>query len=319
MLLIDTVFKRWAKTTRDRLIRGLRSELHAVSREQIALSSELAAVRAELSAARRELADLRTEVHGETRAARLLAELGSLSTLTQADRTGDVTVQGALGYLSWESSVAAYRPAFQLAIDYLRSVQVRGPILEFGTCTGFTARQICELMNSRLFDEHLYLYDSFEGLPETTGTPDEHSYEVSANKVWHKGAMAVPPRYEEKIWDTLIKHRPAETLHLIKGFYDQTLDAGLPREKCSLIHVDCDIYTSTKYVLTKLAERDLFQDGCVVMFDDWNCNRASPKMGERRALAEFLQEFPRWTCSQWFCYGWNAMAFIFHDGDVRRA
>lgn len=300
MFLIDAVFKRWAKSTRDRLVRGLRSELTAV--------------RGELAAVRGELGELRTEVSATSR---LLAETGTISTLTPAARNGDVTVQGAMGYFSWESSVAAYRPAFQLAIDYLRSVQMRGPIVEFGTCTGFTARQICELMNSRHFDEHLYLYDSFEGLPETTGTPDEHSYEVVANKVWHKGAMAMPPRYEQKVWDSLVKHRPAEKLHLIKGFYDRTLDAGLPRQKCSLIHVDCDIYTSSKYVLTKLAERDLFQDGCVVMFDDWNCNRASPNMGERRALAEFLKENPRWTCSQWFHYGWNATAFIFHDGNVK--
>ena len=127
---------------------------------------------------------------------------------------------------------------------------------------------------------------------------------------------AVPPRYEERIWDALIQVRPPEKLHIVKGFYDTTLDAGLPIEKCSLIHIDCDIYTSTRYVLEKLAEKNLYQDGCVVMFDDWNCNRVNPNMGERRALREFLQANPRWTCSQWFSYGWNGMAFILHDGDV---
>lgn len=320
MFRLDSTVKNWAKRARDHATRGLRSELADTRRE-------LAAVRAEAAEAahrnalalqqvHEELARVRATQDAGARASQLLAETGLHSTLTQADRSGDVTVQGALGYLSWEASVAAYRPAFQLAIDYLRSVEVRGPVVEFGTCTGFTARQVCELMNSRRFDEHLYMYDSFEGLPETTGTPDEHSYEVSTNRVWHKGAMAVPPGYEAKIREALVKLRPAEKLHMVKGFYDQTLDTGLPREKCSLIHVDCDIYTSAKFVLTKLAERDLFQDGCVVMFDDWNCNRASPHMGERRALAEFLRENPRWTCSPWFGYGWNAMAFIFHDGAV---
>jgi hypothetical protein len=235
---------------------------------------------------------------------------------TPQGRHGDVTRIGAIGFPSWEDSVAAYRPAFERVIDYLRSVQCRGPVVEFGTCTGFTARTICDLMNSRDFEEHLYMYDSFEGLPETTGTPDEQSYEVQTNKVWHSGAMAVPPRYEEKIWEALVTVRPAEKLHIVKGFYDQTLDAGLPNEKCSLIHIDCDIYTSTKYVLEKLAEKDLYQDGCVIMFDDWNCNRANPNMGERRALREFLEKFPRWTCSPWFAYGWNAMAFILHDANV---
>jgi hypothetical protein len=325
MFLLDSVLKSWAKRARDRVVRGLRSELADVRRELAGLRRELAAAgeadRALAAAVREvqdELARVRTAAEAAGRANEVLAETGLLSTLTQADRTGDVTVQGAMGYPSWEAAVAAYRPAFRAALDYLRSACVRGPVVEFGTCTGFTARQFCELMNARDFDEHLYLYDSFEGLPETTGTPDEGSYEVAANKVWHKGSMAVPPGYEEKIREALLRIRPAEKVHLVKGFFDRTLDAGLPREKCSLVHVDCDVYTSAKYVLTKLADRDLFQDGCVVLFDDWNCNRANPAMGERRALAEFLRENPRWTCSPWFAYGWNATAFVFHDGDAAR-
>src|SRR5262249_29870449 len=134
--------------------------------------------------------------------------------------------------------------------------------------------------------------------------------------VWYPGAMAMPPGYEEEIRKVLATSRPAEKIHVVKGFYDRTLDTELPREKCSLVHVDCDIYTSVKYVLNKLAEKDLFQDGCVVMFDDYNCNRANPNMGERRALTEFLAQNPRWTCSAWFAYGWHAQAFIFHDRDA---
>jgi hypothetical protein len=52
------------------------------------------------------------------------------------------------------------------------------------------------------------------------------------------------------------------------------------------------------------------------MFDDWNCNRANPNMGERRALAEFFRENPRWTGTPWFAYGWSARAYIFHDGNA---
>jgi hypothetical protein len=320
-----------AQRTRDRLVRGLRSELADARAEITALRRELdevrtdalslanrnalAAAQAAVGGLHKEIARVRAEVEPGHRANRVLADIGVLVNLSQADRVGDVTVQGAMGYLSWESAVAAYRPAFQAAIDYLRSVGARGPVVEFGTCTGFTARLVCDLMNTREFDEHLYLYDSFEGLPETTGTPDETSYEVRERKVWYRGSMAVPPGYEDRILEALHKVRPVDRIHLVKGFFDQTLDTGLPKQKCSLIHIDCDIYTSTKYVLDRLAEKDLFQDGCVVMFDDFNCNRANPNMGERRALAEFLAEHPRWTCSPWFTYGWHAQAFFFHDRD----
>jgi hypothetical protein len=56
-----------------------------------------------------------------------------------------------------------------------------------------------------------------------------------------------------------------------------------------------------------------FQDGCVILFDDWNCNRASPNYGERRAFREFMQEQNDFTSSAWFTYGYNGAAFILHD------
>ena len=311
----ETLFTGWGKRVRNRAFRGPMTELQQAQREIAALRREVAAVRAEAAEALR-LAREQTEPISRGVLANDVLEKAGWLVNTPQGRYGDVTRIGAIGFLSWEDSVASYRPAFERVIDYLRSVQCDGPVVEFGTCTGFTARTICDLMNSRGFDQHLYMYDSFEGLPETTGTPDEQSYEVRSNKVWHLGAMAVPARYEERIWDALIKVRPAEKLHIAKGFYDKTLDNGLPIEKCSLIHIDCDIYTSTKYVLEKLAEKNLYQDGCVVMFDDWNCNRANPNMGERRALREFLEKYPRWTCSEWFSYGWNGMAMILHDGNA---
>lgn len=336
MFGIKTLFTGWGKTVRNRALRGPMSELKRAHAEIARLTAEADRFRSELAEARHTLAVTQNLAHEARQIALdalqkqreqeapiglgvlandVLEKVGLLVNTPQG-RGGDVTRIGAIGFPSWEDSVASYRPAFERAIDYLRSVQCVGPVLEFGTCTGFTARTICDLMNSRGFDQHLYMYDSFEGLPETTGTPDEQSYEVKSNKVWHLGAMAVPPRYEDKIWNALIQVRPAEKLHIVKGFYDATLDNGLPDEKCSLIHIDCDIYTSTKYVLEKLAEKDRYQDGCVVMFDDWNCNRSNPNMGERRALREFLERFPRWTCSQWFSYGWNGMAMIFHDGNA---
>src|SRR5258707_196481 len=82
----------------------------------------------------------------------------------------------------------AYRPASQLALDLLRSGQIQGQVVEFGTCTGFTARLLCELLVSRQYDADLYMYDSFTGLPDMVGTPDESSYDVKHNKVWYKGS-----------------------------------------------------------------------------------------------------------------------------------
>lgn len=347
MILLNGRLRWLMMRLRDRFVRGLR---HDVAENR----GHLGQVRGDLAEAQRRLAETRQRldklsaavavlcqeldttrtatdrvaqaarelVEGRTdsgdRANKALAETGFLVNLTPAQRAGDGTLQGALGYPTWEQSVAEYRPAFQRAIDYLRGEKVYGPVVEFGTCTGFTARIICELLVGRSFDVDVYLYDSFEGLPDMTGTPDEHSYDVAANGSWFKGAMSVPAGYEEHVRQVLATIRPADRVHIVKGFYEQTLDAALPTQKCSLVHVDCDIYTSSKYVLSKLAEKDLLQDGCVLMFDDWNCNRASPDMGERRALAEFLAENPRWACTPWFFYGWNGHAAFLHDRHAGR-
>ncbi|MDB5306333.1 MAG: hypothetical protein JWO38_535 [Gemmataceae bacterium] len=334
MLILDGMVKRLLKKTRNHLLRGLladtaenRARLAAVQAQLAGTQSQLTDTLARLEAAVRDLDAARAEIQGVreefgprgvlgARANKVLAETGVLVNLSPEDRCGDGTLMGAMGYLSWETSVAAYRPAFQTAIDLLRSGGVVGPVVEFGTCTGFTSRIICELLAARQFDVEFYMYDSFLGLPEMTGTPDETSYDVSVNRWWYKGAMAVPEGYEEHVRAVTGAIRSASKVRVVKGFFEETLDAHLPTVPCSLIHVDCDIYSSAKYVLTKLGQRDLFQDGCVVMFDDWNCNRANPNMGERRAWAEFLRENPRWTCTPWFAYGWNAQAFILHDSRV---
>ncbi len=39
-------------------------------------------------------------------------------------------------------------------------------------------------------------------------------------------------------------------------------------------------------MLDRLLDFNLLKDGTLLVFDDFNCNRANPKMGERRALAE---------------------------------
>lgn len=145
---------------------------------------------------------------------------------------------------------------------------------------------------------------------------DSTSYEVSANKFWLKGSMAVENDMPSKIHRSLSQFLAPERVHIVKGFFEDTLDKHLPKGKASLVHFDCDLYSSSKLVMDKLLERDLFQDGCVVLFDDFNCNHANPKMGQRRVLLEMLQSQQRWTCSPWFSYSWHGQAFFFHDNHV---
>ena len=58
-----------------------------------------------------------------------------------------------------------------------------------------------------------------------------------------------------------------------------------------MVHLDCDLYSSTSEVLEQLFSRKLLAEGSVVCFDDWNCNRSSPRFGQRRAWREAVEKY----------------------------
>ncbi len=129
--------------------------------------------------------------------------------------------------------------------------------------------------------------------------PDDFLKQFGQPHYWH-----IRDRLSEVIRpDRIIVH---------KGYYSESLKRPL-NLKASILHIDCDLYQSTVEVLWMLHEQDTMQDGTVVLFDDWNCNKASPNYGERRAWAEYLSKQDRFTATPWFTYGYNGAAFILHD------
>jgi hypothetical protein len=205
-----------------------------------------------------------------------------------------------------------YGEAFRKAFEFLVGTGIRGDILEFGTFKGYTARLIATLIREFRYPGKLYLFDSFGGLPEIGSPIDQQSHEVAANKVWFQGQMALPTGIVHSIRNALQKIIPASQLVILEGYYEETVGAHLPASKAALIHIDCDLYSSTKCVLEKVLSKGILQDGCVIMFDDFNANRANPLMGERRALAEVVGARDDFRYSLFFSYGYHGQAFFIH-------
>ncbi len=223
------------------------------------------------------------------------------------------------GYYSFDRAQAVYGEAFRRCFDYVVGSGIKGDIFEFGTMRGFTARIIANLMREYNSKSHLFLFDSFEGLPDIESEIDQSCYEVAVNKAWFKGQMSLPAGIERKIQKELLQKIPYSQLTIVKGYFEKTLDEYLPKSKASIIHIDCDLYSSAKLVLDKIVEKELIQDGCVILFDDWNCNRANPEMGERKALKDSrLSDKSRFDYSLFFTYGWHAQAFFVHDKEAIR-
>lgn len=129
--------------------------------------------------------------------------------------------------------------------------------LEFGVYQGDTLRLIAEHMPVTGFD-------SYEGLPEDwrEGFP--------------KGKFACEPP------DDL----PANTT-LIVGRYEDTLPAFDFFGRVDLVHIDCDLYSSTVTVLQHI--RPCLGWGTYVVFDEFHgYPGASARNGEWRAWNEFV-------------------------------
>ncbi|MET4426399.1 TylF/MycF/NovP-related O-methyltransferase [Bradyrhizobium sp. RT3a] len=212
-----------------------------------------------------------------------------------------------------------HEEAYKRALEFVTIGGIPGAVMEFGVLGGWSARILIEIMRDIFNLNNLYLFDSFEGLPEYESAIDRNSYEIAGRNVW-SDKMKFPADllkqfgqpHQWHIRDRLSEVIRPERILVRKGFYSDTLKDP-PREKVSVAHIDCDLYQSTIEVLEGLHRGNCLQDGTVLLFDDWNCNKANPNYGERRALREFLERQRDFTATPWFTYGWAGAAYILHE------
>ncbi len=162
----------------------------------------------------------------------------------------------------YEQNLLTARP-FHSDLDLLsHAIKIAiqpGLILEFGVASGRTISHIANQLTS-----NIYGFDSFEGLPESWRSGFEKGSFAG-------GIPSVPPNVQ-----------------LIKGWFKDTLPGFLAdhTEQVSLLHVDCDIYSSTKTILDLLAPR--LHAGSVIVFDEY-WNYPGWRQNEHKAFLEFLK------------------------------
>ncbi|MBF0269680.1 MAG: class I SAM-dependent methyltransferase [Alphaproteobacteria bacterium] len=199
---------------------------------------------------------------------------------------------------------------------------VRGHIAEFGTMSGKTAEVLAfgVAHGEKLFHSHnvlsqtigkeLHLFDSFEGLPKIDNAADVDSPHVR-DGVWGSGSCkGVSPEALREITERHLS--PGGRIKIFEGWYSETVPALDKNTLYALIHVDCDLYSSAMDVLDNLFSRHMIARGAYVFFDDYNCNCADPKFGERRAWAECVDKF-HIKFSDEGSYGLLSHKFIVHD------
>lgn len=124
-----------------------------------------------------------------------------------------------------------------------RLCNIEGLRLEFGTRFGTSARILQEKGTRPLF-----AFDSFEGLPTAWHTVPKGAYSTGG--------------YVPDLGDSI---------HPVVGWYSESLPPFIQHntDPIRLLHIDCDLYSSTKDVFDQVYDR--LRPGTVIIFDEyWN-------------------------------------------------
>ncbi|GAA6134379.1 hypothetical protein NBRC116188_11680 [Oceaniserpentilla sp. 4NH20-0058] len=138
-----------------------------------------------------------------------------------------------------------------------------GLCAEFGVFKGVTIR----MMANKLPSQKFYGFDSFTGFPDDGRTDWQHDFSL-------QGKLPDVPK----------------NVTLIQGYFEDTLEAFVAEHKdeCfALMHIDCDIYSSTKTIFNIC--KPMIKPGCIIVFDEL-LHYSGFENHEMLAFYEFLSE-----------------------------
>lgn len=171
-----------------------------------------------------------------------------------------IALQSTAKYVSLKmSATKSYANKFDLYDGVCSSLGLDGLWMEFGVYRGVSINYF-----STKTEKIIYGFDSFEGLPEFWRDGFE------------KGCFAVNKLPKVK-----------NNVELVKGWFDETLPYFLERHESTIafLHVDCDLYSSTKIIFDLCAEK--VRPGTVIVFDEY-FNYPGWESGEFKAFQEFI-------------------------------
>ncbi len=249
--------------------------------------------------------------------------------------SGKIAVQLPDEHWSRQEVVTALHSG--VAKSYVRGVE--GDVAEFGTFTGFSAQVLSAGIRdtNRIYEnkfarigivgkKRLHLFDSFEGLPETSAPADQTS-PLYESGLWRKGAFNasshktldpnvtlssdMPVMDPKQLALMCASFLPAEDIFTYQGWFSDTVPKLDKQLKFAMLHIDCDLYSSTIDVLENLILGNHISNGALIYFDDWNCNLGSPEFGERKAWDEIVEKY-KVKFSPEGPYGFFGHSLIYH-------
>lgn len=165
-----------------------------------------------------------------------------------------------------------------------RSLALSGDVCEFGVAQGATSALLGDFI--RKTNKNLWLFDSFEGLPQPTEKDIliDDIFELK-DMNHYQGTMSYP--------ETVVRNRlaaiqfPSDRTKIKKGFIEDTIkDVDLPETVC-FAYIDFDFYLPIITALNDLHHR--LAPGGSMIVDDYGFF----SQGAETAVQEFLTAYPQ--------------------------
>ena len=174
--------------------------------------------------------------------------------------------------------------ALSESLQSVINTNVPGQLVECGTWRGGLAALMLHYVNLYKLDKSIYIYDTFEGMPEP-GANDcgtsKRMYEENKGD-WCRAGVEVVRSVLQQVDPSF-----SDVCYLFKGKVEDTLDIVAPLT-IALARLDTDWYDSTKKELEVLYPR--IQPGGYVLIDDY-----TDWSGCRQAVDEYLANVDKAT------------------------
>ncbi|AKD95581.1 hypothetical protein XU06_01305 [Rhodococcus erythropolis] len=250
------MFERFRSSARTKLQRAVSEVVETADRRNADRTQQILDA---LALSRDELAEARVDIAG------LRSRIDELEFRQRRDLAYAVDLEATASTAEFILEHLRVTDTFGHPHDTLRHalglIEIPGMALEFGVTSGTTLRIVAEAFTER--EGTVAGFDVFSGLPETwrTGFPVGEFAQESIPEV--PGAQLVP------------------------GLFEDTLPSFLNDESgpVAFLHLDADLYSSTKTVLDLLGDR--LVPGSIVVFDEF-FNYPGWQQHEYRAWTEFV-------------------------------
>ena len=173
--------------------------------------------------------------------------------------------------MAWKNDQVSERETAKILELARTCLKMEGDFVELGCYKGDTSLLLAEVLKDS--DKKLWIYDSFEGLPEKTES-DESALGVD----FKKGELVITKREVKQRF--LKANLPVPVIK--KAWFSDLKTEDLP-EEIAFAFLDGDFYESIKDSL-KLVIPKMVEDGALVIHD--YSNPALP--GVRKAVDEFV-------------------------------